>query len=412
VPEGPAVVVTDVTKVFNVPTERRTSLKQHFVGLFRPVGHRRQEALKGLTFDVEQGEFFSIIGHNGSGKSTLLKILAGIYQPTAGQVRVSGRLSPFIELGVGFNPELTARENVYLNGVILGLNRAQIDQQFDDIIQFAELEDFVDQRLRNFSSGMLVRLAFSVAIRAHADILLIDEVLAVGDVNFQEKCFDVFRRMKADRKTIVFVSHDLGSVKEFSDRVLVLDHGLPQGVFTPGRAVALYHRLMEEHLNEELARGGAAPGDLTRAGDRPALRSVELISGGQSTHVLHRGDDATVRLTIANPRMLPVQAGVALFRTDGLYCFGTNTFLAGFHPLGDREIKLEVTFEQLRLQQGSYYATIGLFGARDSTIYEFSDRVFEFEVTHRDGYEGLVYLPHTWRAESTGGHRDSQSFLG
>jgi ABC-type polysaccharide/polyol phosphate transport system ATPase subunit len=391
------VVASEVTKVFNVPTERRTSLKQHFTGLFRPVGHRRYEALRSVSFDVRRGEFFSIIGHNGSGKSTLLKMLAGIYQPTDGSVSVKGRLSPFIELGVGFNPELTARENVFLNGIILGLSRAQVRQQFDDIIQFAELEDFVDQRLKNFSSGMLVRLAFSVAIRAHAEILLIDEVLAVGDANFQEKCFDVFRKMKADRKTIIFVSHDLGSVREFSDRVLVLDRGRPMGVLTPGRAVALYNRLMEEHMNDELARTGAPVDDLPGAEERPRLRSVEMLSEGSSTHLLHRDSDASVRLTIANPRTFPVRVGVSVCRADGLYCFGTGTSLAHLGPFCDPEIKLDVTFEHLPLQQGMYYITVGLFGAKESVVYEFSDRVYDFQVTHRDGYEGLVYLPHTWR---------------
>ncbi|MBO0730771.1 MAG: ABC transporter ATP-binding protein [Acidimicrobiaceae bacterium] len=393
---GPAIAVSELTKVFNIPTERRQSLKQHFTGIFRPVGFRRHEALQGVNFTVERGEFFSVIGHNGSGKSTLLKILAGIYQPTQGSVRVRGRLSPFIELGVGFNPELTARENVYLNGVILGLTRPEIERQFDAIIQFAELEDFVDQRLKNFSSGMLVRLAFSVAIRAQADILLIDEVLAVGDANFQEKCFQVFRRLKAERKTIVFVSHDLASVKEFSDRVLVLDRGVPKTVSTPGQAIALYHRLMEEHLDEELVRAGA-PSQAPVAEDRPTLQSVELVSEGRSTHVLHRGEDAAVRLSIDNPGHVPVQAGVAVFRTDGLYCFGTNTFLAELAPSSESVIRLEVTFQQLSLQQGSYYLTVGVFGANDSTVYDFHDRTYSFEVTHRDGYEGLVYLPHTWR---------------
>ena len=393
---GPAIVASAVTKVFNVPTERRTSLKQHFTGLLRPVGRRRYEALSSVTFDVERGEFFSIIGHNGSGKSTLLKILAGIYQPTDGKVSVKGRLSPFIELGVGFNPELTARENVFLNGIILGLSRAQVQQQFDDIIQFAELEDFVDQRLKNFSSGMLVRLAFSVAIRAHAEILLIDEVLAVGDANFQEKCVDVFRKMKADRKTIIFVSHDLGTVREFSDRVLVLDRGRPKGVLTPGRAVALYNHLMEEHMNDELARTGAPIDDLPGQEERPRLHSVELLSEGTSTHLLHRDSDASVRLTIANPRRVPVRVGVSLCRADGLYCFGTGTSLADLGPFCDPEVKLDVTFEHLPLQQGMYYITVGLFGAKASVIYEFSDRVYDFQVTHRDGYEGLVYLPHSW----------------
>lgn len=402
---SPAISVSHLTKIFNVPTERRQSLKQHFTGLFRPVGRKRHEALRDITFTVEHGEFFSIIGHNGSGKSTLLKILAGIYQPTEGTVSVSGRLSPFIELGVGFNPELTARENVYLNGVILGLTRNEIDREFDDIIKFAELEDFVGQRLKNFSSGMLVRLAFSVAIRAHTGILLIDEVLAVGDANFQEKCLNVFRRMKAQRKTIIFVSHDLGSVQEFSDRVLVLDHGEAKGVLTPGRAVTLYKRLMEEHTNEEMVRAAAARDAPPQATDHPSLRSVELICDGSVTHVVHRGDDPVVRLVIDNPHNEPVGVGVSLVRADGIYGFGTNTFLADLDPVCDSEVTYELKLDDLKLQQGTYYMIVGIFGEEESTIHEFHDRAYDFEVTHPDGYGGMVYLPHKWRACQPSGRR-------
>ncbi|MBO0727855.1 MAG: ABC transporter ATP-binding protein [Acidimicrobiaceae bacterium] len=394
---GPAITVSDLSKVFKVPTERRQSLKQHFTGLLRPVGYRRHEALRGVTFTVDHGEFFSIIGHNGSGKSTLLKILAGIYQPTEGSVSVSGRLSPFIELGVGFNPELTARENVYLNGVILGLTRPEVDREFDSIIKFAELEDFVDQRLKNFSSGMLVRLAFSVAIRAHSGILLIDEVLAVGDANFQQKCFDVFRRMKAERKTVVFVSHDLGSVQEFSDRVLVLDGGEARGTLTPGRAVTLYKRLMEERANAEMARADSGQEVPSEHSEHPTLRSVELLSEGKATHVLHRWDNPIVRVVIDNPQTEPVGAGVSLVRTDGIYCFGTNTFLAGIDPVCHPQITCELKLDHLQLQQGTYYIVVGVFGAQESTIHEFHDRAYDFEVTHPDEYGGLLYLDHSWR---------------
>jgi ABC-type polysaccharide/polyol phosphate transport system ATPase subunit len=394
-----AITVSQVSKVFRVPTERRTSLKEHFVGLFRPVGRRRHDALHGVSFQVREGEFFSVIGANGSGKSTLLKILAGIYQPTSGRVVVRGRLSPFIELGVGFNPELTARENVYLSGVLLGLTRRQVDEQFDDIVAFAELQDFLDQRLKNFSSGMLVRLAFSVAIRAHADVLLVDEVLAVGDANFQEKCFNVFRKLRAEKKTIVFVSHDLSAVREFSDRVLVLDRGRSRGVFTPGRAVAVYNRILEDQVDAELAGTGASLGGSHVMDSRPALRSVEVLNKGRETHIFHRGDDLTVRLVVVNRSAMPFRVGVSVVRTDGVYCFGTGTSLADLPLFCEREVVVEVTFERLQLQQGIYYLNVGLFGAKPSAIYEFNDRVYEFQVTHRDGYEGLVFMPHRWRVE-------------
>lgn len=223
-----AVKVTNVTKSFIVPHERHNSLKQTVFNLLRPRRFSKFEALKEINFEVKQGEFYGIIGRNGSGKSTLLKILAQIYQPSKGEVVVEGRLSPFIELGVGFNMELTGRENVYLNGIILGLTRPEIDKLFDDIVQFAELEEFIDQKLKNYSSGMQVRLAFSIAIRAHRGILLIDEVLAVGDSAFQKKCFQSFYDLKKNGNTIIFVTHDMSAVKRFCDRVLII---AGQGLF-------------------------------------------------------------------------------------------------------------------------------------------------------------------------------------
>lgn len=220
-----AIKVDNIHKSFKIPHEKHSSLKGTVLNLFSNKGFTTYDAANGISFEVKQGEFLGIIGRNGCGKSTMLKMLAGIYQPDSGSIKVSGTLSPFLELGVGFNPELSARDNIYLNGSILGMSRKQIDQIFDKIVSFAELEEFIDMKLKNFSSGMQVRLAFSVAINAHADILLIDEVLAVGDVNFQKKCFEVFRDFKRQGKTVVFVSHDMGSIRNFCDRVLVFSEG-------------------------------------------------------------------------------------------------------------------------------------------------------------------------------------------
>jgi ABC-type polysaccharide/polyol phosphate transport system ATPase subunit len=396
------ILVEGVSKVFQVPTERRTRLKDHVINLFRSPGRRRFEALKDIDFTVGRGEFFSIIGHNGSGKSTLMKILAGIYQPTRGRVKITGQLSPFIELGVGFNPELTARDNIFLNGAILGLDRGQVTAVFDDILRFSELEDFVDQKLKNFSSGMLVRLAFSIAIRAHAEILLIDEVLAVGDANFQQKCFDVFLRMKADGRTIVFVSHDLGAVRQFSDRVMVLNHGVSHGIFNPSEAIAIHNRLSEEHSNRELERAAAEEAQEPQVDEvderRPSLHGVQMLVRGHSTHVVHRGDDVTIRVAVHNPERVPVNIGVAVSRTDGLYCFGTNTFLADVRPSSHLWIQADLKLTQLPLQRGTYFLTVGVFGETDSSIYQMKGQAFDFQVRQADddGYQGLVYLTHDW----------------
>jgi ABC-2 type transport system ATP-binding protein len=220
----PAIRVRGVSKDFSLPHLRQNTLKSHFINLFR--GRRIMEvqhALRDIEFDVEPGEFFGVVGRNGSGKSTLLKVLAGIYVPTKGYASTRGRLVPFIELGVGFNPELTGRENVYLNGALLGFSRGDIDEIYDDIVAFAELEGSMDQKLKFYSSGMQVRIAFSVATRAKADVLLIDEVLAVGDTAFQRKCFEHFRSLKKGDTTIVFVSHNMSAVREFCDRAILIE---------------------------------------------------------------------------------------------------------------------------------------------------------------------------------------------
>ena len=221
---APIIRVTDVSKDFLLPHLRQTTLKGKALNMFRKSRTIEvQQALRDISFAVEQGEFLGVVGRNGSGKSTLLKILAGIYMPTRGTVTVGGKLVPFIELGVGFNGELTGRENVYLNGALLGFSKSEVDAMYHDIVAFAELEDSMDQKLKNYSSGMQVRIAFSVATRARADILLIDEVLAVGDAAFQRKCFEHFRALKKSDTTIVFVTHGMDAVRQFCDRAILIE---------------------------------------------------------------------------------------------------------------------------------------------------------------------------------------------
>jgi ABC-type polysaccharide/polyol phosphate transport system ATPase subunit len=240
----PAIEVAGVSKTFRIPHDRRVFLKDYFLHPFRRMTYERNEALSGVTFSVEPGEFFGVIGPNGSGKSTLLRILAGIYVPDSGLVRVNGLLSPFIELGVGFNIELNARDNIRINGTLAGLTKSELEERFDAILAFAELERFVDQKLKNYSSGMLVRLAYSIAVQIPFDVLLLDEVLAVGDEAFQEKCFATFDRFKDEGKTIVFVSHALDLVERFCDRVLLLQNGVVQAVGSPHEVGLLYRRLV------------------------------------------------------------------------------------------------------------------------------------------------------------------------
>lgn len=220
-----AISVKDLHKSFRLPTERAGGLKQAIFNRLRGIrGYKDQEVLNGINIEIKKGEFVGIVGRNGSGKSTLLKTLAGIYYPEKGNIVIDGTLVPFIELGVGFNPELTGRENVYLNGALLGFSNDEMDAMYDEIWKFAELEKFQNQKLKNYSSGMQVRLAFSIAIRAKGDILLLDEVLAVGDAAFQQKCNDYFKSLHGNQ-TVVLVTHAMDNVRKFCDRAILIDAG-------------------------------------------------------------------------------------------------------------------------------------------------------------------------------------------
>jgi len=239
--QSPAVVVKDLYKSFKLPHEQHSGIKQFIVNFAkRKKGYEVQQVLNSVSFEIKEGEFFGIVGRNGSGKSTLLKLLAGIYVPDEGLVQVNGSLTPFIELGVGFNPELTGRENVFMNGALLGFGKHDVESMYDDIVEFAELEKFMDQKLKNYSSGMQVRLAFSIAIRAKSDILLIDEVLAVGDSAFQQKCFDYFERLKNEKRTIIFVTHDMSAVRRFCTRALLLEKGKVKLIGKPDDVASQY----------------------------------------------------------------------------------------------------------------------------------------------------------------------------
>src|SRR5215211_274869 len=224
-PDRPAVVADTVSKAFRLPHEQVSTLKERALHPLRRSTYERFDALKDVSFAVARGEFFGIVGRNGSGKSTLLKCLAGIYRADSGSIYVDGRVSTFIELGVGFNSDLAARDNVLINGVMLGLSPREALARYDSVLEFAELREFEDLKLKNYSSGMQVRLAFSVMIQVDADVLLIDEVLAVGDAAFQQKCFDVFNRLRDEGRTILFVTHDMGSVRRFCHRAMLLDRG-------------------------------------------------------------------------------------------------------------------------------------------------------------------------------------------
>jgi ABC-2 type transport system ATP-binding protein len=317
-----AIKVEHVSKNFVLPHEKVTSVKSAFTGMLkRGKTKESQHALKDVSFEVKKGEFFGIVGRNGSGKSTMLKILAGIYQPTTGSVHTYGKLVPFIELGVGFNPELTGRENVYLNGAMLGFSKKEIDSMYSDIVAFAELERFMDQKLKNYSSGMQVRLAFSMATRSEADILLVDEVLAVGDADFQRKCFDYFRQLKRNKKTVVFVSHDMSAIREYCDRAIMIEKS---EIIESGEAEKIadkYTKLFTEEM--EADESSSAVKEERRWGNEHAQASrinilpKRLIS---KTNELIISTDVVAKRAASN-----LIVGFVIKSPDGRMLFGTNT---------------------------------------------------------------------------------------
>lgn len=316
--EEAALVVEGVYKDFKLPHEKATTLKSRFTNILKAKKFRsieKQHALRDISFQVKKGEFFGIVGRNGSGKSTLLKILAGIYQPNKGKVVVNGRLVPFIELGVGFNGELTGRENVYLNGALLGFSKAEIDAMYEHIVAFAELEKFMDQKLKNYSSGMQVRLAFSLAIRAEADILLVDEVLAVGDADFQRKCFNYFRQLKKLKKTVVFVSHDMSAVREYCDRAVLIENSKIVIADTAPNVATAYVKMFNA--------GSVASGEMHERKDRWGDKGVEFTS--LKTDVSDT-INITVKVQVNQDAADPV-FGYLVKDSAGNELFGTNTKL-------------------------------------------------------------------------------------
>ncbi len=291
----PAVVARSVSKTFRVPEERTHTLKERALHPRRRIRHQTFRALNDISFAVEQGEFFGIAGRNGSGKSTLLKCIAGIYR-SEGDIWCRGRLSTFIELGVGFNPDMAARENVVMNGIMLGLSPREARKRYQSVIEFAELDEFKDLKLKNYSSGMHVRLAFSVAIQVDADILLIDEVLAVGDAAFQQKCFDVFSAMRDKGKTIVFVTHDMGSLQRFCHRALLLERGSPVHLGEPHEVADRY---LEINFGRQAETTGGDGGQRSGDGDARVVEAWVENERGERGKAVLQGERISLHARVA-----------------------------------------------------------------------------------------------------------------
>ena len=399
----PAVVVDNVSKSFHLPRERVHTLKERALHPLKSSGHERLDALKEVSFAVEQGEFFGIVGRNGSGKSTLLKCMAGIYRLDGGAIYMDGRVSTFIELGVGFNPDLAARDNVVLNGIMLGLTPAEARRRYQQVIEFAELEEFQDLKLKNYSSGMHVRLAFSVMIQVDADIMLIDEVLAVGDASFQQKCFEVFQDMRDRGKTILFVTHDMGAVKRFCHRALLIEKGEVKVVGEPDRVGQHY---MEINFGRDAVAEEAARGE-----ERYGNQAAEITDAwfedenGRRAEQLHQGRSCSMRIRIKFKEAMKDPIVAFLIENDQhhpLFAVSNedgNT-ITGRHEAGDEAV-FTVRFDN-HFAPGRIHATPWIVYDGATDLLDRRPRFVSAVVTsvHRSG--GLIDLPTEMTYERTG----------
>jgi ABC-type polysaccharide/polyol phosphate transport system ATPase subunit len=370
-------------------------------------------ALDGVSFNVEKGRTFGLIGENGSGKSTMLKIVAGIAKPSSGRVATVGKVSALIELGAGFHPEITGRENVFINGIMLGLTKKEINEKFDEIVSFAELEGFIDAPVKTYSSGMYMRLGFSVAINVNPDILLIDEVLAVGDASFIPKCLDRIDDFRRRRKTILFVSHDLATVEKICDKVVLLKNGRVAAIGEPKRIIDAYLQDIVDKQEKAFEKKETEKAPVRDTGDerredRWGKREIEIRKvtlrnlQGQPKHVFSPDEGLVVEMAVVAPSTASdFVFGVGIFNSQGVSCFGTNTHLEELEPVRIRgEGRIEFRIPKLNLINGTYYLDVAVH-KRDGYPYDYHRNLYSFLVSSPLKDVGIARLPHEWTFSPT-----------
>ncbi len=435
-----AIDAADVTKVYRRYTHKKqfATLKSALVSGSLIKDLRPEDtfaALKGVSFKVPTGSTYAIIGRNGSGKSTMLKCVAGITKPTTGTIAVKGRISALIELGAGFHPEISGRENVFINGIMLGLSKREIARRFDEIVEFAELEEFIDAPVKTYSSGMYMRLGFAVAIHVDPDVLLVDEVLAVGDEGFTHKCLDKFGEFRRRGRTILLVTHSLGLVERFCDEALWIDAGLGRADGDPRRVIGAYITDVEKAEEKSLAASDAraqeqaaeepAPASVTAAGNvvdaasapddmfrategRWGSREAEITrvtffgEDGAPGQVFQAGERVTIQLgTRARRPLTDFVFGIGIFNADGVCCYGTNTDLAELKPVelsGDGQV--DFIIENLDLVEGTYKLDVAIH-RRDGYPYDYHRLLYTFRVKSRSKDVGIYRPRHRWEFSST-----------
>lgn len=395
-PQDVAIKVVNVSKTFNLPHERNTTLKSIFVDPFKKRTYERQRVLKDISFDIKKGEFFGIIGRNGSGKSTLLKLIAGIYSPDEGHIVVKDKLTPFIELGVGFSPDLTGRENVFLNGALLGFNRKEMLTMYDKIVEFAELKRFMEQRLKNYSSGMQVRLAFAIAIQAKTPILLLDEVLAVGDEAFQRKCYNYFSKLKREGKTVILVSHSMSVVRDYCTKVIVLKDG---HIDYSGDVKTAVQKYTELNLADIQRKNFTEENKKLFGNGEAAIKNVRTTYKGKKHRVYKPGQNIEVSILIEALSTLesPV-IGMIIQDEQGRIVFATNT------KEMNKKIKtvnkgnsINAVFEIKNIYTNSTYSiSCAITNSDRSIIFARIEEVAKFDIAGWSMEHSLVHPEHSF----------------
>ena len=385
--------VREVSKCFRLQQMRgESTIKAMVVDMLRGRSKTRDFwALRDVTFAVRQGETVGIIGSNGAGKSTLLSLISLTTNPTSGTIKTTGKVSSLLELGAGFHPDLTGRENVFLYGAIMGLKRAQMAARFDQIVEFAEMADWIDEPVKHYSSGMYVRLAFSVAVEVDPDILIIDEVLAVGDAAFQRKCIGRIKEFKRKGKTLLVVSHDLGTIHKISDQLILMEKGQIIAAGDPDAVVAEYQWLSRE-------KSRTAESKEWGTGEIKIERVRFLNEAGEETQELTRGKQLQVQIDYSTASRIATPVfGFAVQTASGTLVYGNNTQIEGFDiPFVEGHGTVCLTFESLELLAGAYLFSFSVHSADHQTNYHRLDNALPINVSSAERYEGLCHLPVVW----------------
>ncbi len=402
--DGPVISLTNVSVRYRVPQERIGTFKEYMIRWLQgKVKNREFWALNGISLEIQPGEIFGLIGQNGAGKSTLLKLISRVLRPTAGRLVVNGRVAPLLEVGAGFHAELTGRENIYLNGAMLGFSREEMAAKFERIVEFSELGEFIDAPLRTYSSGMWARLGFAVATDSQPEILIVDEILSVGDEAFQRKCFDRIQSFEAQGATILMVSHSMNTIETMCQRAAWLDHGKVVALGPARSVVARYLGRVKDHEAERLAEE-SAQSPAQRWGDRRLeIKQVRVLNAeGKEQHIFHTGESIVLQIDyFAHEPVVSPIVGIAIHKQDGTHITGPNTGFGGL-DLGRVEgpNSISYTIPAVPLLEGLFHFSVAVVDREDSTVYDYHDRLYPFRIDNR-GYQipelyGLMTLQGKW----------------